>query len=213
MSEHSEQVDRSSGSAGEAAPPNPYAPVAEVAAEDVLANPGKIQIPEQPRLWQTSFMWVTICSLCAAPSFFFGFMITGGEILGMVAGIAIFSAIYVILDRLTHANPRRHEPLLRSTLRLTYGIRMVVSTVLPVGLYPDIICGSVTMAATHVIVGKGLKDDVEAPGFVFALVATLIQGVLMNLVLAVVACLIYFLRVGYRRVTSGAGNHQNNNHS
>ena len=213
MCEHSEQVDRSFGPSGEAATPNPYAPASELAAEDLPVNQSEIQIPPQPPLWQTSIRWVSICTLSAVPSFFLGFSVTSGEISGMVTGIAIFSGIYVILDRVTYANPRRHEPMLRSTLRITYGIRMAVSTVVPVGLLPDMICGTFTMGLTQMVVGKRLSSKDEGLGFAFAVIATLIQGVLMNLVLAVVACVIYFLRAVFRRVTSGAGNHQNSNHS
>ncbi len=181
---------------------NPFAPARILAGDENAANLARTpEKPYTPRTTgQTIHIWTVICSVAAAPSFFLGMGVTDGEIAGMIMGISIFIGIYSWADLATRSKKWRRDATIRSTLRWTYGVRLVVSICFPVGFFVDLMCGFLTVELTQMLTHQSLTSSRMMHGFQPALLATLIQGTLLNAVLAVFAAALYGIRLGIRAI-------------
>lgn len=143
-------------------------------------------------LGQTAVRWIAVCLCSAVPSFLFGFMSTGGEIWAMLTGIAIFAAGYTTLDYQTAGQAWRRKRLIRKTLRVTYGTRIAITILIPLGAYLDVICGMVSHTVAGVLIDSASLESVGSVriGYWPALLITLIQGCVLNVVLAVYGAVI-----------------------
>ena len=168
-------------------PLNPYAPTSEVAAADVKPP---IEVEPPGTLTRAAIRWFTVCGISALPSFFFGFTITGGRISGMLLGIFIFAVGYTLLDFRTAEWPIRQKKPVRRTLKITYGTRIAISLIFPIGGYLDLICGIFSIGIVGSLVGQSLANG-DAMSFFTSLATTLVQGCMLNLVLGVYALIIH----------------------
>ena len=132
--------------------------------------------------WLKRFLfWSMICWVSAGPSFFFGYGVTPkgpAAILAMALGVVIFSVAYALITGTELVARIRRRRVLRYTLRVGYGTRVGLSVLFPIGMYVDVICG---------MLSYGLVDEVLGTTETFGaiLVTTLIQGVVLNIVLAI----------------------------
>ncbi len=172
-------------------PPNPYAtgPLKEGDDDDqeLLLD---IPLEEKPfpTLPSTILRWTLVCGIAAVPSFVIGLNVTEGQFLGMVTGIAIFVAGYVWADLVTRNRPWRRYRNIRITLRTVYILRLIVSIILPAGMIVDMFTG---MIAVVTVTSITQFDDGTGLGFISTVFTTLIQGVLLNILLMVLALCIY----------------------
>ncbi|CAD78302.1 MAG TPA: hypothetical protein DDX19_10760 [Rhodopirellula baltica] len=172
-------------------PPNPYAtgPLKEGDADDqeLLLD---IPLEEKPfpTLPSTILRWTLVCGIAAVPSFVIGLNVTEGQFLGMVTGIAIFVAGYVWADLVTRNRPWRRYRNIRITLRTVYILRLIVSIILPAGMIVDMFTG---MIAVVTVTSISQLNDGTGLGFISTVFTTLIQGVLLNILLMVLALCIY----------------------
>ena len=114
----------------------------------------------------------------------------------MIIGILIFAMGYTLADyRTAHFSWRRRR-LTRRTLKIAYGTRIVISLLVPLGAYVDIACGVVSLGLTESVTGEGLatSEAGNRMSFFATLLTTLVQGVLLNIVLAVYALVILGLQ-------------------
>jgi large-conductance mechanosensitive channel len=171
--------------------PNPYAPgpPREGDADELESrpdiSPGTDVFPSVPR---TILRWTLVCSIAAIPSFVVGFTVTQGQLWGMVTGIAIFIVGYVWADLVTRPQSWRHSPQITATLRTVYVLRMVASVVLPAGMIVDMFSG---MLAVMIVAGVNQFETEPEFGFVSAVCTTLVQGVLLNVILLIVAFCVF----------------------
>lgn len=172
-------------------PPNPYAtgPLKEGDDDDqeLLLD---IPLEEKPfpTLPSTILRWALVCGIAAVPSFVIGLNVTEGQFLGMVTGIAIFVAGYVWADLVTRNRPWRRYRNIRITLRTVYILRLIVSVILPAGMIVDMFTG---MIAVVTVTSITQFDNGAGLGFISTVFTTLIQGVLLNILLMVLALCIY----------------------
>ena len=167
---------------------NPYqAPAETEAADEPLSAPVAEDTYVRSTLGQTARRWFFVCTISAVPSFLSGLMVTNGEFVAMIIGIVIFAIGYTWMDHQTADQAWRRRKIIRRTLRFTYGTRIAISIVLPVGFYLDMICGIVTISLSQTFVGQEFTriDGGPSPGFAGTLFLTLLQGVVLNVVLAV----------------------------
>ncbi len=186
-------------------PLNPYAPSAipEDASQarrwarglnDAGANHEQIDsAAATTTLGRTVARWLAVCSLSAIPSFVFGMIVTNNQIAGMVVGILIFVVGYSWLDFQTASRPWRRNRRIRRTLRISYGTRIAISILFPIGGFLDAICGAFTLGITAPL--TGVQPGVESIGFFGALLATLVQGCILNVVLGLYALLVYLVQI------------------
>ncbi|MCG8652211.1 MAG: hypothetical protein MI861_20395 [Pirellulales bacterium] len=121
-------------------------------------------------------------------------MATNGEILGMLVGILIFVVGYTALDYGTREFSFRSNRRIRTTLKVTYGTRIIISILFPVGAYLDLVCGLITVSLVGALTGVELgPGDTTRTGLTFfsTILATLIQGCVLNVVLAFYAVAVH----------------------
>lgn len=178
---------------------NPYAPsaISEDASEtrrwaqglDPKGGAGDDAEAATASLSRTLVRWLVVCTVSAIPSFFFGMIVTESQVAAMAIGILVFVAGYTWLDYGTATRSWRRNRRMRRTLRITYGTRIAISILFPLGAYLDLICGVVTMTIT------GSQLNGPALDFVAALMTTLVQGCVLNVVLAFYGLLVYLIQV------------------
>ena len=185
--------------------PNPYAPASAVDAVVAAAENGELREEaaefDQASWIRTSLRWLLICSVSAAPSFLFGLGLTGGRAAGMVCGVAVFVVGYTLLDFRTAGHPIRGDRVVRRTLRIAYGTRILFSVLFPVALYLDGMCGIVAIALIRAVTGFDITVS-DPIGFGAAFITTLVQGGVLNAVLAAYALVVHLLQravIGLRR--------------
>lgn len=150
--------------------------------------------------------WSLICGISAVPSWVIAYRATYEVIGGMVTGIIIFVIGYTVLDVRTRKHPLRQRPDVKTTLTITYGTRMAISILFPLGMFADIFCGIVAVGATEWLFNSA-SFDAPSQGFMPTLVTTLIQGVLLNCVLAGYGLVVYAIcraLMGNRSATNTA---------
>ena len=141
---------------------------------------------EKPRsLPWIACRWLLVCSVSAVPSFYLGTEVSKGQFAAMVLGVLIFAVGYTFLDCKTALRPIRQKRLVSITLRLVYATRMLITVLFPVGLFVDMFCGILSVGCTEVIFGSSAIRTF--PG---ALFTTLVQGVILNVVLALYGLLV-----------------------
>lgn len=182
---------------------NPYAPTVLTDGEMVLSDrPSDDYQPST--LKRTAVRWLIVCGISAVPSFFFGLIATSGQFVGMLAGILIFVVGYTLLDYRTANRPFRRNRMIRRTLKITYGTRIAISILFPVGGYLDMVCGVVTLTVMQETTGAGFQamGSSNGPsGFFITVTTTVLQGLVLNVVLAVYAALLLGLQGIYRVFT------------
>jgi len=181
---------------------NPYAPTTEVEPDSPLIGMQQ-QDPSLPltrATWKrTALRWFVVCGISAAPSFVFGFMVTNGQAAAMLVGVVIFAMGYTWLDYTTASHPFRQNQRFSRTLRIAYGTRIAISILFPIGLYVDTVCGILSVGLTSFIAGAE-PGSLGSMGFAAALFTTLVQGVLLNMLLAIFAGIVHLIQVAVHLV-------------
>ena len=139
-------------------------------------------------------VWTVICAFGAAPSFILGFNIDPGfqHVAGMVVGIAIYIAAYTAVSCSDVFRRLHRRPFIHATLMSGYGLRVLMTIVIPAGAFVDVLCGMIT--------GAMIDGLFSVPsGFTFALTWTLLQGALLNVLLFVFMSVVYVGQVLFRK--------------
>ena len=178
---------------------NPYAPPASAAPQSV----GKDATPLKPGgVIVPLLRWSLICILSAGPSFYVGLMLgqSAERVAGMIVGILLFIIAYTYADIAFLHRKTRESRRLRLALRIGYGIRMGLIVLPPAAAVIDIPAGLLSVGLVNVLpvvgsaieAGRGEPSSVGA-AFLATLLATIIQGVLLNVVLGVFTLGVYAL--------------------
>ena len=151
------------------------------------------------RLMRWLGVWLLVCSAAAAPSFYIAAE-NGFDRGAMVVGVLCFAFLYTAASG-TRAFAGRYarDAALRTTMYLGYGIRCGLALAFPVSWMVDMVPG---------MISTGLIGSTELPPKAFAatLLTTLVQGVLLNLILAFFMAVAYpIVRAFMRRPTESRG--------
>lgn len=135
-------------------------------------------------------LWTLVCVVSAGPSFFWGIAsIASKQLWAMLLGVGIFIAIYTLADQATQSRPWRHISPIPLTLKIGYATRIVISIVFPIGIILDLMCGFFSVGIVQAVLPlaqasrDGTADSEGSTGFLGALLITLVQGVVLNIVL------------------------------
>ncbi|MEM9365694.1 MAG: hypothetical protein AAGD07_06835 [Planctomycetota bacterium] len=164
---------------------NPYAPTTEASESPSEFDNGAAKPKSRGQVIRR---WTWVCGLAAAPSFVLGFMVTRGQVLGMLTGVAIFILLYSWADLRTSPMTWRQNQVVRRTLVTTYSIRILMTVVFPVGGYLDTISGFFAAATIGALTGTTIEQDEF--GFGLTLLMTLVQGSYLNVVLFIIGLLL-----------------------
>jgi len=137
-------------------------------------------------------LWSIICSVTAIPSFIWAR--SEYSLLGMVAGVGLFAAMYTFVSGTPTVGRWRTSRLANRTLRIGYFSRVVVSAIVPLGMALDLIPGllSVTIvesaASGTAYAGRGTR------GFIGTLAITLVQGTFLHVILGVYMLVVHLIQ-------------------
>jgi hypothetical protein len=137
-------------------------------------------------------LWTFLCGVSAIPSFYVGSH--EFDTRAMLVGVGVFSVAYTLFTSTTGFRRFAERPSVRRTLYIGYGTRIGISVLYPVGMAADLIPGFLSVG----IVG-GLGIDPKT--FAGTLLATLVQGTLLNIILSVYMAVVFVIvrAVGGRR--------------
>lgn len=135
--------------------------------------------------------WFLVCGISAIPSWVIARDQTSAVVGGMVTGILLFAIGYTFLDVATRNHWLRQQRAMKWTMRITYGTRMAISLLYPVGFFVDLWCGLVAVSATSFLFRTITHHDIEPMHFASTLITTLVQGCLLNCVLAIYGLVVY----------------------
>lgn len=139
---------------------------------------------------KAAIRWFLICGISAIPSWVIASGHTTAVIGGMATGVLMFAVGYTFLDVWTRRHPLRQRPDVKTTLAITYGTRIAISLLFPIGFFVDIFCGIFAVSITAFFF-QAADLDIAQMEFTSTLVTTLIQGCLLNVVLAGYGLLVY----------------------
>ena len=122
------------------------------------------------------WLWFMVVGISAIPSFIWA---QGEYDRGaMLLGIFLFAVGMCMYSSSNSFYRLSRKPFMRRTLYIGYGARLVISVIVPVGAFVDLYPGLISV----MVVGDGLGFRPE--GFTGTLVTTLVQGTLLNIILA-----------------------------
>lgn len=166
----------------------------------------------KPRPLRMFGKWSLICTLSALPSFMLGSLATQQQYLAMATGIFLFICGYVWLDRYTWNFPWRQNLVIRRILRIMYSTRVIISCSM-IGTPLDMVCGVLSMSIATMVTRPFGNTDLFLGGdpiesFIGALIATIVQGTLLNAILIVYGFLLLgifrlYKVISNRRQSSG----------
>jgi len=182
---------------------NPYAPAlptteGELDRSDVIS----LESFATPSLAKLILRWTLVCSIAAGPSFVVGYDVSNQQIAAMSLGVILFIVIYVTVDMYTRRWPWRQSVIVRRILIFCYATRIAVSVFYPIGMAVDLFAGIVSVS----IVGEPIMPIMNEPRsddsmtFATTLALTIVQGFVLNLVLAVWGLLAFIVVITSRFV-------------
>lgn len=146
-------------------------------------------LPPKPNLLRCFMVWTLLCSVAAATSF-----VWAKEDLfdthGMLLGVATFIVAYALVAASDVVHVWRSKPFVSRTIKIGYGVRVLVSAAFPVGMAVDFFPGVIAVKT----VGLFFRPS---NGFVATYIITLLQGVFLNIILFVFMLLVYGIQVAF----------------
>lgn len=139
--------------------------------------------------------WFLVCSVSAAPSFFWGCTIselTSEHVIGMLAGVFTFIVGYTIVECTSFVQGLMRHPNFRLTAKIGYGTRMAVSIIFPAGMMLDMFVGMFAVMTVSAVAGpieQERGDMIQGLGVFYA--TTIVQGIYLNVVLLAFMAMVY----------------------
>ena len=177
------------------------------APQHVDSQPAVAEMIEKPfRPGPVFGKWLLICSISAAPSFFWGWAVLGEQDVisaaAMVAGILTFVVLYVWIESLPFVRSKLADRRLRRAVKIGYGIRIGMSIIFPVAIILDLYCGVMSVGVVNTVLGvEGFESVSTNSAFpLFKLIqfylTTLVQGVVLNILLGGWTLFVYVICLG-----------------
>ena len=129
-------------------------------------------------------LWAGVCSISAAPSFIWA--ANQYDPWAMATGVACFVILLTVATCTERFERFKRRPFVRRTLYIGYGTRIGVSLLFPLGMFLDMFPGLISTAVAEQL---GFNDNL----FIFTLVATLVQGTILNVLLSIYMLIVYSL--------------------
>lgn len=174
-------------------PQNPFAPPETDALPDSFERESPVRLRS---LYGSLLVWSFVCAVSAVPSFVWGYSsIAADQMLAMLAGIGVFIVAYTVGDQITQRQPWRQRRETRLALKIGYGTRLGISIIFPIGAFLDMFCGIISISASSAIFGEPFADQT---GFAFCFATTLIQGTILNIIVATYTGIVFGIIVAIR---------------
>ena len=163
-------------------------------------------------LGKSMVKWLLVCCVSASPSFFWGIGLHTSyfvQSVAMLMGIFTFVAIYVFVESQEWTRRKLMDRSLRTAVKVGYITRIGISVIFPVALFIDMFCGLFSVGLTSSIFGEefmpGRRYDEAQPvsmsiTFAWFYATTIVQGVILNALLAAYSLLVYAMILLYRSI-------------
>ena len=144
-----------------------------------------------PTVLRRLLLWTAVCVISAAPSFVVAHQ--QYDQAAMVLGVCLFILVYTALTS-TEAFERFHRRrFIRRTLYIGYGMRVAISIVFPIALFPDVFAGAISVSLVREIL------RLEPQAFAGTLAATCISGALLNVIVFAFMGVVYAVQRAFCR--------------
>ncbi|MFO0916292.1 MAG: hypothetical protein U0795_25260 [Pirellulales bacterium] len=169
---------------------NPYAApqhTALIAAEESQSRPAT-----PTSLLRTVILWLVVCSAGATPSFMLGMTVVQHpwRAPAMVVAVLLFAAACIAVDRMAVSACLAQYPRFRSAVRASYGIRVAISVMLPIGFAIDMFCGILSVGFSQLFFGS--EDTWSVPAI---MVTVFVQGILLTALVWAIVPVIYAVQL------------------
>lgn len=134
-------------------------------------------------------VWTLVCYLSAIPSFLLGIIAFDKphEVIAMLLGILVFVVAYTMVSSSAWFARLQQIPQLYTAFKAGFVLRIIASIVYPLGQASDIYLGVLALG----IVDYVWDTDAERWATLAIFLATLVQGVLLNIVLSMIIGFIF----------------------
>lgn len=178
-------------------------PFATPEAADLPLDAIPVESVTLKRVMRTFGTWLFVCGVSAVPSFSLGLGVTQHplRIPAMLSGIASWSLLYTLADLQFFRHWREQSRPFHRAMVNGFGLRVLISILLPVGVSADMLPGAMSIGIVSMIFHPG--EPTQLASFAAVLLTTLLQGALLNvLVWSVVLILFSLLLLVARRSSS-----------
>lgn len=142
-------------------------------------------------------IWSVICSVSAAPSFFFA-LIAGYNSFAIITGIIIFASFYTIFSSSQIFSNLKQKKIIRRSFKFGAGSRIIASVILIIGLIisrdsfiilfgaMDTFPGMLAITITNNIFGVKASPPINVDiynGFLITFVTTIIHAIFLNIIM------------------------------
>ena len=147
-------------------------------------------------------LWTFVCGVSAAPSFWWAYAERGESVAGMLAGVGVYVVLYAWVTGTPLFRRLHRKPFVARTLRIGYATRLLLSGwalatlavemhlgLLYVTLFHDLIAGHWSVHIVKAVAGRHLGYDDDH--VIFAFLATVVEGAILNLELLLFMLVVY----------------------
>ena len=113
--------------------------------------------------------------------------LAGFNLLGIGLGLAVFLSVLLFMATRQPVYQALRRPAVRRAIVDVFYLRLVMVICLPLALTNDLICGALSMLAVEAVLGT-------ATGIAEAAAATILEGTLLTVELALLTCLAFLER-------------------
>lgn len=156
---------------------------------------------EPARLVRHGVLWLVICSVAAIPSFWMALSVQA-NIPAMIVGVLLFVLVYTLVSTSSFSDWIKRKRVMFRAVQLGFGLRLVLSAIAVLSIVMNIpdsmkmtmlhdgMTGQIALESAKHVFGYSVLDKIdEHMGITF--IATLLQGVLLNLLLLVAMAIFY----------------------
>ncbi len=176
---------------------NPFE--APQAAIELAVEPATTQSTWRARLL-CFVLWLIVCGISAVPSFLLAIGMTQHplRIPAMIGGILAWTLIYALADWNYLRQLRQNSRVFHRAMVTGFGIRVLISILLPVGCAADVIPGMISVSLVSAVFSMG-SEPFQLQSLPAVFFTTVLQGALLNvlvwmLVLLIASILLLFSR-------------------
>lgn len=152
-------------------------------------------------------LWLVVCGISAAPSFLLAIGMTQHplRIPAMIGGILSWTLIYTLADWNYLRKLRQKSRVFHRAMVTGFGIRVLISILLPVGCAADMFPGMISVSLVSGVFLMGNAEPYQLQSFPAVFFTTVLQGALLNVLVWMLVLLIASILLVFSRRRDAAG--------
>ena len=150
-------------------------------------------------------IWLGVGAVTAASSF--AWAAHEFSIPGIVTGVLLYVLLYTMVSLLPATRRFAQRPFVREAVVFGYGLRMLASLLLPLGMAIDMIPGLISVGIVAEIwqtlfpqaASMSYSSNYSTHTFIPTLLTTLLQGTFISAIVLVVTAVLYAMQLAFRQ--------------